>query len=118
MTHHRGDVVLVRFPFSARQGAKVRPAVVVQSNHNNVRLPNTIIAQLTTNISRIHEPTQVFVDPSTPDGQSSGLRSQSAVTCENLVTIHESLISRAIGRLSDPLMRQVDDALKASLELP
>jgi mRNA interferase MazF len=118
MTQHSGDVVLVRYPFSAGQGAKVRPAVIIQSDHNNVRLPNTIIAQLTTNTSRTHESTQVLVDPATPEGQSSGLRAPSAVTCENLVTIHESLISRTIGRLSDPLMRQVNAALKASLALP
>lgn len=31
----RGDVVLVRFPFSDLSGAKVRPAIVVNSPHTS-----------------------------------------------------------------------------------
>lgn len=117
MTVRRGDVVLVRFPFSSGRGSKRRPAVVVQADRNNARLGNTIIAQITTNLSRLGEPTQVLVDPATPEGATSCLVSPSAVTCENVATIQVSRIARKIGELDPSLVQQVDDALRAALEL-
>jgi mRNA-degrading endonuclease toxin of MazEF toxin-antitoxin module len=41
-----------------------------------------------------------------------------AVKCEHLITIHQRLILRVIGRLSPALMNQINSCLKASLELP
>jgi mRNA interferase MazF len=92
--------------------------LVVQNDHNNSRMANTILAVITTNLSRATETTQVLVDPSTTDGQSSGLISVSVVSCENLLTARKGQITRRIGRLSDQQMRAVDQALKASLALP
>jgi hypothetical protein len=39
----RGDVVVVPFPFQDRPGEKVRPAVVVPSDAETLRLANTIL---------------------------------------------------------------------------
>jgi len=47
---NRGDVVLVPFPFQDKPGEKVRPAVVVQSDAENRRLANTILAMITGNL--------------------------------------------------------------------
>ncbi len=44
MSVHRGDVVIVRFPFSSGVGAKVRPPLVVQGDRSNARLTNVILA--------------------------------------------------------------------------
>jgi hypothetical protein len=38
----RGDIVLVDYPFSDRTGSKVRPALVVQADHLNHRITDTI----------------------------------------------------------------------------
>jgi mRNA-degrading endonuclease toxin of MazEF toxin-antitoxin module len=40
----RGDVVIVPFPYQDKPGEKIRPAVVVQSDVENRRLGNTILA--------------------------------------------------------------------------
>lgn len=117
MTAKRGDIVLVHFPFSSGAGSKLRPALIVQSDHNNLRMSNTIVVQITTTLRRVGEPTQLLVDPQTPEGQPSGLLSPSAVSCENIVTIHESRIQRVIGSLPGTLMEQVDDCLMTSLGL-
>ena len=50
----RGDVVLIDYPFSAGGGSKVRPALVVQADRNNRRLQDTIVALITSNVSRCH----------------------------------------------------------------
>jgi mRNA interferase MazF len=114
----RGDVVIVDFPFTDQRTSKVRPALVVQNDQDNQRLRKTIIAMVSGNLRRAGEPTHVLVDPSTPDGNSSGLHGVSAVTCVNLYTVEQSSVIRTIGCLSAATMNQVNAALKAALELP
>ena len=63
------------------------------------------------------EPTQLLVEISTPEGQSSGLLRDSAVKCEHLVTLDRGLVSRVIGQLPPGVMRNVDRCLKESLGL-
>jgi len=117
MSLQRGDVVLATLPFVTRPGSKLRPVLVVQNDTNNGRMQNTIVAFITTNLSRSHLPTQVSIDVSTPAGQQSGLIADSVVTCENLITIRQSQ-ARKIGSLPPDVMQQVDAALKVSLALP
>ncbi len=114
----RGDVVVVEIPYYDRPGAKERPAVVIQCDTNNRRLLSSLVAGITTNLSRVTtEPTQFLVDPRTPDGASSGLSLPSAVKCENLYTVSQKRIKKTLGHLSDPLKQQLERCLKASLEL-
>ena len=113
----RGEIVLVDYPFSSGSGGKRRPALIVQNDRDNSRLQNTVVAMISSNISRVHEPTQLLIDVSTPDGKLSGLHQDSAVICNNLFTIETRLIVRRIGLLSQGLMSQVEVCLKAALEL-
>lgn len=112
----RGDVVIVDFPFSDGSGRKVRPALIVQSDAKNGVLDDTIIALIT---SRLHRrlDTHVAVDISTPEGKQSGLRMNSAIQCENLVTIDQRLVLAEIGTLSRQAMGEVDRCLRLALEL-
>jgi mRNA interferase MazF len=114
----RGDVILAFVPDVGGAGGKVRPALIVQSDHNNARLNKTIIAAITSNTSRVQEPTQLFVDVATPDGAAPGLLHDSAVRCERLHSIPQADVRRNIGRLSDALMQKIDDCLKAALGVP
>lgn len=119
MALKRGDVVLINMPFASGTGGKVRPVLVIQSDHNNTRLVNTIVAGITSNTSRTgHEPTQLLIDISTPEGVQSGLHQSSAITCENVATIEQSKILHTLGRLPTTLMQKVDGCVKAALELP
>lgn len=118
MSVNRGDMILVYVSNVGTSGGKVRPALVVQSDHNNARLNETIIAAITSNTSRVGEATQLLIDVATPDGAASGLLYDSAVRCERLHTISQADVRRVIGKLSDVLMKQIDDCLKAALGLP
>src|SRR5947199_10228731 len=83
----RGDVVLADFPFQDVPGSKVRPAVVVQNDADNQVLANTILAMITGNLADAGRPTNVLVDPATPDGAGSGMRGQSLIKCGNLAAV-------------------------------
>jgi mRNA interferase MazF len=117
MTVSRGDVVLVDYPFSDRTGSKVRPALVVQTDRLNSRITDTILAATSRSTHRASA-TQLFIDISTPEGGRAGLRQNSMIQCENLLTYDQRLILAKVGALSAPLLRQIDDCLKAALDLP
>ncbi len=64
------------------------------------------------------EPTQLLIDISTSEGKESGLLANSAVLCENVLTIDSKFILRQIGVLPAELMHQVNECLKAALQIP
>ena len=113
----RGDIVLATFPFSDFSGAKKRPAVVVQSDRNDRRLDDVILAMVTSNSQRTAAPTHLLVRLATPDGKGTGLLHDSVIKCDHLLTLHRRLVPRRIGRLSAEMMEEVDDCLRIALGL-
>jgi mRNA interferase MazF len=114
----RGEVVILDVPFPDGTGTKVRPALVVQADSLNRTLNNTVVATITSSRRRIvGAKTQLFIDITTSDGKRTGLRADSVVQCNHLVTTDQSLIHRTIGQLSAPLMQQINECLKASLDI-
>jgi mRNA-degrading endonuclease toxin of MazEF toxin-antitoxin module len=114
----RGDVVRVQFPYVGGGQGKKRPAVVVQCDRLNAQIQNTVVAMISGNMRLVGvEPTQFLIDPTTPQGRSSGLAYASAVKCENLMMISQADILQTLGHLSDPLKQKLNDCLKEALEL-
>ncbi len=113
----RGDVVIVDFPFTDVRRSKVRPALVIQNDADNARRRKTIVVLITGNVRRAGEPTQLLIDPGTPEGASSQLHGPSLVSCNDLFTIDQAGVIRVIGTLSSPTMEKVDACLKAALGL-
>ena len=119
MKVQRGDIVLVDFPYSDQTGRKVRPALVVQADILNQRLDDTILALIiSSQRRRIGAATQFQIDITTTEGQQTGLRLNSVVQCENLITYDQALILRVLGHLSASAMQQIDSCLKAALGIP
>lgn len=112
----RGDVVLVDFPYSDGTGSKVRPALVVQADSLNQRRADTILVSISKS-QRHALPTQLFIGVSTPEGIASGVRCDSSIQCENLLTLEQEQIVAKIGRLPDPQMDCIDACLEAALGL-
>jgi mRNA interferase MazF len=112
--YKRGDVALVLFPHSNLRTAKPRPVLIVQADDLQTGLPQTIVAMITSRLFRTSHPSRVTVLLSTPEGQQSGLLTDSVVMTDNLATIADSEIDRVIGRLP---MTEVDVALRHTLSL-
>ena len=117
MNVRRSEVVLVLYPFASGRGASRRPALIVQNDRDNRRLDNTIIAQVTTNVRHVNDPTQLLIPWGTPEGQQAGILHDSVVSCNNLATVHEDRIHRVIGHLPDAIMHRIGECLKAALGL-
>jgi mRNA interferase MazF len=112
--YKRGEVVLVLFPHADLRTAKLRPALVVQADDLQTGLPQVIVAMITSRMSRANHPSRVTVLFSAAEGQRSGLLTDSVVMTDNLATVAETEIGRAIGSLP---MVQVDTALRHTLGL-
>lgn len=112
----RADIVIVDFR-QVNPSASVRPALVIQNDRDNLRMLNTIVAQITTNLRRSGEDTQLLIDATHSDWAKSGLLHASVVNCSNIYTIHERIIRSKIGSLTPATMQDIDDCLKAALEI-
>lgn len=113
MTFRRGDVVLVLFPDSNLRTAKRRPALVVQADGLGSGIAQTIVALISSNLSRAGHPSRVVVRIGDEMAQTSGLRLDSVIMTDNLATVHGSEIDRTIGFFG--AMNAVDAALRTTL---
>src|SRR5687767_13684308 len=91
----QGDVVLVPFPFADLTGRKMRPAVIVSANPQGSETIVAFITSVMTN--RSPRGAEVELLQSDPEFRVSGLKVDSLVRVDKLVTLSSSLISRRLG---------------------
>lgn len=112
MDVRRGDIYMVDLTGDSIDSAcRVRPVLIVQNNKGNAH-STSYIAALITSKPKKFLPTHVMLD------KSCGLRKNSTVLCEHLVTVRREMLMEYIGTIvnTDDESR-VDKALSVSLEL-
>ena len=107
-SYSKDEVILVRYPFSNLSGSKVRPAVVVNDSHIS---QDVIIVPLTSKVSPLLAGEFVLAD-----WRASGLNVPSAVK-RGLYTVHQSLVLKSIGKLSDRDASRLENSLRDWLDL-
>jgi mRNA-degrading endonuclease toxin of MazEF toxin-antitoxin module len=112
---NRADVVEVEWQFTDMTGFKRRPAVVVQGDFLNGLIDDTVLVQITSTRHGIPR-TEVLLDPAVET--ASGLRRACVASCLNVSTFEQARVLRTIGYLTDAVMREIEDCLKAVLDLP
>ncbi len=125
MTVQRGEIYWVEFnPVKGSEQSGLRPALVVQNDVGNRYSPTTVVATITSKIPIKPYPFVVVIE-----SQESGLPVRSAVNCAQLATIQQDGPAsrlrpprgedriRPIGRLSEEVMKLVDEALRYNLAL-
>ena len=114
MKPKRGEVWLVRFPFTDLASSKVRPALVLAVHGQDV-----VFAGI---FSRAHptplRKTWLVVSERHPRFSQTGLKKSSVLKAEKIAVIHQSVLARRLGRFSPALMRQVEQLVKRALHLP
>ena len=107
-SYSKNEVILVRYPFSNLSGSKVRPAVVVNDAHIS---QDVIIVPLTSKLSPLLAG-EFILD----DWKVAGLNVASAAK-RGIYTVHQSLIMKSIGRLSDTDASILENSLRDWLGL-
>jgi mRNA interferase MazF len=95
----------------------------------NTGLAQTIVAMITSNMTRAGHPGRVIVAVGGETARGSGLLMDFVVTTDNLATIHDSEIDRIIGHFTRIIghftriighftrMDKIDEALRTTLAL-
>lgn len=104
----KGEVLLVRYPFSDLTTAKVRPAVVVG---NFLGTPDHIVVPLTSRTSSL-----AGGEFTLTDWLAAGLNVESAVK-RGIYTVHARLIIKSVGRLIATDAAQLEKSLRLWLQL-
>jgi mRNA interferase MazF len=115
MSHDRGDVVLTRWVDPTLTPGKLRPALIVQADGLATGLSQVVLAGITSNLASGGPPFRFIIPLGSPARRGSGLRTDSVVMADNLLTVHFREIVRTVGKLSD--MSAIDAALRAALGL-
>jgi mRNA interferase MazF len=89
-----------------------RPVLVVQTDRANSSSPHTIIVPFTSKLRQKLLPSHVLI----PAGEG-GLTMDSVVLAEQIRVIDHDRLIRKLGDLSSGRMQEVNDALRAILDL-
>jgi mRNA interferase MazF len=104
----KGDIILITFPFTDLSGSKLRPAVILADNNEDVT-----VTFITTQL-KWQEPTDVLLTPTL----NNGLKLPSLIRTSKIATLEKTLIKGRIGKLTIDEQKNLDEQLKLILQLP
>jgi mRNA interferase MazF len=109
----RGDVFYAQLnPVIGSEQGGVRPVLVVQNDIGNQYSPTTIVAAITSQISKAKLPTHIEIP-----ADKSGLEKDSVILAEQIRTIDKSRLKQKIVSLDEETMEKVNTAIEISLGL-
>lgn len=113
MQPERGEIWLVRFPFTDLTSTKLRPALV-WAEHRTDRIAIGIFSRIPVGVL---PETWVLMEDSHSEFTLTGLKQTSLLKTEKIAVIHESVFQRPLGRLPSTIMVQVQASLKKALHI-
>jgi len=113
MSIKRGEIFYAELnPVIGSEQGGTRPVLVIQNDIGNQYSPTTIIAAITSQISKAKLPTHVEVK-----AKRSGLERDSVILTEQIRTIDKSRLKEKVAVLDEEVMLRVDEAIEVSLGL-
>jgi len=110
----RGEIWDVNWsPGRGAEQQGTRPALIIQNDRGNASssYPLTIVASMSRTERELPLHVRIYPSP------QNGLTDETDVKCEQLLTIEKTRLLRRRGTISDEEMRNVDTALRLSLNL-
>ena len=108
----RGEVFLVNFDSTVgAEAKKTRPAVVVSNDISNAHSPIVSISPITSNVIKVYS-----FEVEIPSGLG-GLKSRSKVMVNQTRAVDQIRLMKKLGRLPEPIMKEVDRALRLHYDL-
>jgi mRNA interferase MazF len=108
----KGDIILVPFPFTDLSENKLRPAVVLWVDDQDVTLcfiSSQAIDRITKN--------EFVILTSDLEFTKTGLKSSSKVRVARIATLERSLLKRRLGQLSTQHLQQLDQCLVKAFQI-
>ena len=98
---NKGEIILITFPFTDLSGSKLRPALVLAADKEDIT-----VAFITTNLQQVNN-TDMFLDKSS----INGLKKDSLVKMNKIATLDHSLAMGKVGQLVETELKEVDRKL-------
>jgi len=96
MMPKRGEIWLVRFPFSDLTSAKLRPALVWAIHGEDVILIG-IFSRIPTRTKR---KTWIVIEEQHPGFRQAGLKKTSLIRAEKIAVVHKSVFQKKLGKFT------------------
>jgi mRNA interferase MazF len=103
----KGDIVLIRFPFTDLTNTKVRPALVLSTYDDDITV-SFITSRL-----YYQDMYDIVINPT----KRNGLKKNSVIRVNKIVTLDNSLALGLLGKISAAELNMVNEALEDFLEL-
>ena len=111
----KGTIVLTQFPFTNLSTIKRRPAVIVSSSEKTG--DDIVVAFISSKITEPIKETDCVLDTNHPDFMGTGLKKNSILKMDKLVTIEKRIIVGEIGRVSKAILHELDKKLRLTFGL-
>ena len=109
----RGDIYYADLsPVVGSEQGGMRPVLIVQNDTGNKHSPTVIAAAITSQIGKARLPTHIELG-----AKSYGLSRDSVILLEQIRTLDKSRLKDKMGRLDEPTMSKVDNAIAVSFGL-
>ena len=109
----RGDIVLVRFPFTDHSSTKLRPALIISVNNEK----EVCVSFISSVIPMTLEATDFLLTSNHQDFSVTGLKRDSVLKMNKIATLDRKILLGRLGSLSKELQEVIDDKLKLALGL-
>lgn len=103
----KGDIVLIKFPFTDLTGNKLRPAIVIAETYFDLTL-----CFIT---SQIH--TQTITDMVIHPSPGNGIKKISLIRTNKIATLDRTLVKGLLGRLNQDEISSLNTNLKILFQL-
>jgi mRNA interferase MazF len=103
----KGDIILVKFPFTDFSGSKLRPAVILAETDHDVTT-----CFITTKLNW-QEGTDIIIKPS----KSNGIKKDSLIRVAKIATLDKNLAVGLIGKLTTSEIHELNNRLKIMFSL-
>jgi len=111
----RGEIVLGSFPFGDTAAAKLRPLLLLTDSVGTGT--EVVVACISSVIPSRLLLSDILLDKTLPQHQSTRLKVVSGLRLHKIATIHASALQRYIGFIDPTLQQEVDTKLRAVLRL-
>lgn len=113
MLVRRGDVFYAHLnPVIGSEQGGTRPVLIIQNDIGNQYSPTTIVAAITSQISKAKLPTHVEISAA-----KSGLERDSVILLEQIRTIDKSRLKQKVAVLDEEILEKVNRAIEISMGL-
>ena len=108
---HRGEIYYADLsPVVGSEQGGYRPVIILQNNKGNRYSTTVIIAPISSRLTKNPLPTHVMLE-------TEKKKKKSVVLLEQIRTIDKKRIKEKVGKIDNRIMKQINQAIKTSLDI-